>query len=70
MYLLLGVCFLVIGIVMLKYPKIFFDITEGWKNREPAEPSKWFLWSTRVGGVMLCLVGIMAFVVIFFSIVP
>ena len=32
MYLLLGIIFVVVGLVMLINPDLFYDITEGWKN--------------------------------------
>ena len=32
MYLLLGIIFIVIGLVMVSNPDLFCDITEGWKN--------------------------------------
>ena len=32
MYLLLGIIFIVIGLVMLINPDLIYDITEGWKN--------------------------------------
>ena len=58
MYIVLGIVLAIVGIIMLVNPKLFYDITEGWKNNSSAEPSELFIFSTRFGGVMFLVVGI------------
>ena len=63
MYALLSIIFVVLGIIMILNPKLFFDITEGWKSNTSGTPSKLYLFSTRMGGVLCLLVGILGLVV-------
>ena len=65
MYLILGLLFIALGVLMWKRPGIFFEITEGWKYDGPAEPSDLFLYSARFGGVMFLIVGIAGIIVQF-----
>ena len=57
--------FLVIGFLMLRFPKEIYDLTEGWKSNTPDEPSKWYRISLRVGGIAFLLVGVMGLVSLF-----
>ena len=66
MYILLSLLLVGLGIVMILKPKLFFDVTEGWKSHVNDEPSKLYLFSTRLGGVMCLLVGIMGLVILIF----
>lgn len=66
MYTLLSLLLVVLGIVMILKPKLFFDFTEGWKSHVSGEPSKLYLLSTRIGGVMCLLAGIMGLVIFIF----
>lgn len=66
MYLLLGIIFVVVGLVMLINPDLFYDITEGWKNSSVnTYPSELFVKSTRFGGGIIVIVGIAAVVMQF-----
>ena len=66
MYLLLGIIFIVIGLVMLINPDLFYEITEGWKNRSVnTYPSELYVKSTRIGGGFFVIVGIAAVVMQF-----
>lgn len=65
MYLLLGVIFLVCGGIMLIKPRVFYEITESWKNNAEGEPSGLYLLSTRVGGGFFLAVGIAGIIVFF-----
>ncbi len=62
---LLGLLFLVIGFLMLRFPKEIYDLTERWKSNTPGEPSKWYRISLRVGGIAFLLVGVMGLVSLF-----
>ena len=63
--ILLGLLFLVIGFLMLRFSGEIYDLTESWKSNTPGEPSKWYRISLRVGGITFLLVGVMALVSLF-----
>lgn len=65
MYVLIGIIVVCIGIVMLVSPKIFFEITESWKNSADAEPSGLYIVSTRIGGCTFIIVGLASIIVSF-----
>lgn len=48
MYILIGIIFIIVGIVMLTSPQTIFQITESWKGTSDNEPSALFSASTRV----------------------
>ena len=56
MYILIGIIFIIIGIVMLISPKTIFQITESWKSISDDEPSALYNVSTRVGGIAFLIV--------------
>lgn len=57
MYILVGIVFFVIGLLMVVSPSIFFQITESWKSDKANEPSELFKISTRVGGCFFIIIG-------------
>ncbi len=63
--ILLGLLFLVIGFLMLRFPEEIYNLAEGWKSNSPGEPSKWYRISLRVGGIAFLLVGVMGLVSLF-----
>ena len=63
--ILLGLLFLVIGFLMLRFSGEIYDLTESWKSNTPGEPSKWYRISLRVGGIAFLLVGVMALASLF-----
>ena len=58
MYILAGIIFLVIGLLMVVSPSIFFQITESWKSDKANEPSELFKISTGVGGCFFIIIRI------------
>ena len=62
MYLIGGLLMIVLGLFMLLRPDDFFNLTEGWKSTAPGEPSPGYRCSIRFGGVMFCIVGMLAIV--------
>ncbi len=48
----------IIGIVMLFRPQLFYELTERWKHSGSSEPSGIWIFSTRFGGVMFLLAGL------------
>lgn len=59
MYILISIIFICIGIIMLINPEIIFRITESWKNDSYTEPSKIYIISTRFGGCMFLIIGLL-----------
>lgn len=56
--LFLGLILIIVGLVMLIKPDVFWSITESWKSNDGTEPSDLYLLSTRIGGVLFTIVGI------------
>ena len=65
MYLIVGINFLVFGIVLLLKPRLFYDITESWKSNVTGDPSDLYIFSTRFGGVVVAIVGVASIIVHF-----
>ena len=65
MYILAAFFFWLIGITMVLKPQLVIQLRDSLKYTSQAEPSKWYLRSTRFGGVMFLLAGILSFVVQF-----
>ena len=63
--ILLSLLLLVIGFLMLRFPREIYDLTERWKSNTPGEPSKWYRISLRVGGIAFLLVGVMGLISLF-----
>lgn len=63
MYVIIGILFVALGIVMLISPKTFFELTESWKGMTSDEPSSLYIISTRFGGAAFLVVGILSIVV-------
>ena len=55
MFLIIGILFLIFGAGMLLKPRLFYDLTEGWKNNATGEPSAFYIFSTRFGGAVVVL---------------
>ena len=51
---------------MVLKPELVFQIRESRKYASAAEPSKMYIISTRIGGVLFLAVGVAAFIVQFF----
>ncbi len=65
MYILLGVIFIFVGVLMTVSPRTCYDITQGWKNNSKAEPSKMYIITTRLAGIVFFILAILAFVLFF-----
>lgn len=57
MYVILAIVIIVVGMIMIFNPRLFFDMTEGWKSRGGSEPSDWYIFLTRGGGIVFLAVG-------------
>ena len=58
MYVVLSMVLIIVGGVMIGNPRLFYDITESWKHNRSVEPSDWYLFHTRLGGVVFVVVGV------------
>ncbi|WP_407270188.1 DUF6199 family natural product biosynthesis protein [Radiobacillus sp. PE A8.2] len=56
--ILLAIFVLAAGVLMLFKPSLVWEITESWKSNDGTEPSDFYIFSTRFGGVMCTLAGI------------
>lgn len=65
MYILLSILLILGGLLMLFFPDLVYDLSESWKSNRSAEPSDFYRFSTRFGGVMFILVGIGGMIVPF-----
>ena len=65
MYILLSILLILGGLLMLLFPDLVYDLSESWKSNRSAEPSDFYRFSTRFGGVMFILVGIGGMIVPF-----
>ena len=63
--LLMGLFLILVGGVMLFFPDEWFKLTEHWKSYSPAEPSKWYCISCRIGGGCMLTAGIFGAVMFF-----
>ena len=63
MYLLIGIIFVAVGLIMLIRPKTVFRLVESWKGTSGSEPSALYSASTRVGGFAFLIIGIASIVV-------
>ncbi|MFD7522814.1 DUF6199 family natural product biosynthesis protein [Paenibacillus chitinolyticus] len=52
-----------VGLVMLLAPGAVWTVKESWKSNDGTEPSDLYLLSTRLGGGIFLLVGIVCIVV-------
>ncbi|GAA0343799.1 hypothetical protein GCM10008967_37810 [Bacillus carboniphilus] len=53
-----GIFLILNGLFLIIWPDIVWLITEGWKSNEAAEPSLFYIWSTRFGGVVSIILGV------------
>lgn len=55
--ILMAVLLILAGAVMMVWPGAVWAFSESWKSSGAAEPSDLYVVSTRIGGVITCLVG-------------
>jgi len=49
---LVGIIIMIIGITMIIKPSVIWSVTESWKSNDATEPSSFYIWSTRFGGIL------------------
>ena len=57
--ILAGLCFMAWGALMFLKPQLIWTLTEKWKSYRADEPSDLYCVSTKFGGVMFALCGLM-----------
>jgi hypothetical protein len=55
--------FIILGLFMIFKPAIFWALTESWKSADATEPSSLYLFSTRFGGTIFTVLGIIGVIV-------
>lgn len=60
---LLFVLFVGLGLLMIVKPALIWHIAERWKSADAIEPSDLYLFSTRFGGIMVTLLGVIGILV-------
>lgn len=58
MQFIFGILIVIIGVILLASPKTVYTITEKWKTAEPSEPSKAYIIGTRLGGILMIIIGV------------
>ena len=66
MFLISGILFLIFVAGMLLKPRLFYDLTEGWKNNAASDPSALYLFSTCFGGAVVIIVGAASIIAYFY----
>jgi len=65
MMLLLCVFVLIMGLIMLVKPNIWWEIKESWKSHDATEPSDFYVKITRFEGCVFTLGGIAGIIAFF-----
>lgn len=55
--------FIPLGLLMLFRPTFIWALTESWKSTDATEPSSLYLFSTRFGGTIFTVLGIIGVIV-------
>lgn len=65
MYLILSIILIFAGLVMAFFPEFVYELQEGLRSDAVGTPSKFFIVSTRFGGVLSILVGLVGVISFF-----
>lgn len=60
-----GIIFLLIGIIIFLKPDLIWKLTESWKSQQADGPSDFYLKSTKFGGILLGILGIVLMILSF-----
>lgn len=64
-YYMTGILLIALGIFLFVRPDLMWKLTEQWKSYSADEPSDLYLLSTKIGGILLGIVGIAVLVLPF-----
>ena len=62
---IMGVVMILVGFFMIFKAEMFWKITESWKSHSSIEPSSLYKWSTRLGGLIVLGIGVVAVAITF-----
>lgn len=62
MYIFIGIILAIIGLVMIIFPRTFYQFTQSWKNDTSSEPSHIYVIGTKFGGIMVTIVGVLSII--------
>ncbi len=62
---IISIAMVLLGLFMMFKPEIFWRIIESWKSYHSDEPSEFYKWHTRFGGLIFSSIGIIGIVVTF-----
>jgi hypothetical protein len=48
---------ILLGLLMILKTSLFWKMTERWTSRDGTEPSDFYIWNTRFGGIICTIVG-------------
>ena len=65
MILLLSIFVLIIGLLMLIDPNMWWEITESWKSHDATEPSDFYIKVSRFQGCFFTLLGVAGIIAFF-----
>ncbi|MFS0862845.1 DUF6199 family natural product biosynthesis protein [Fredinandcohnia sp. 179-A 10B2 NHS] len=55
--------FIPLGLLMFFKPTFIWALTESWKSADATEPSSLYLFSTRIGGTIFTILGIIGVII-------
>jgi hypothetical protein len=58
MTVLIAIFLIIVGILATFRPDIVWTINESWKSNDATEPSDIYILTTRIGGILLLIVGV------------
>ena len=64
--ILLSIVFVLIGLWIIRNPKFFYEVTEGWKAGGDSEPTETYVETTKLGGGILVVIGLICLLTICF----
>lgn len=67
MLAVLGIIFIILGLIAVITPRSIFIISESWKFREKAKPSDTYIYNAKFGGAVAIAVGVIFIILQFFQ---
>lgn len=58
----IGLLLAFVGMTLLTKPVAVWNITESWKSHEATEPTNFYFWWARFGGILFVLLGVIGMV--------
>ena len=61
-----GVIIFVLGMFIFLKPDLVWKLTEAWKSYRADEPSELYLKTTKIGGILFALLGVVMIILVLF----